>query len=52
MAESAEVGMDENEWELSKENILPLRGGRVISDLTQALRPSADHMAMVKQQRQ
>lgn len=48
MAEGGDV-----EWELSKENIQPLRRGRAISDLHQAL--SQQHegaISVINQQRQ
>lgn len=48
MAEGGEV-----EWELSKENIQPLRRGRAVSALNQALSQQQDGLsAVVHQQRQ
>ena len=42
-----------NEWELSKENVQPLRRGRKFASLTAALQPPTDDQAVqLKEQRQ
>ena len=43
----------ENEWELSKENVQPLRQGRKFANLAAALQPhTADQIVKLKEQRQ
>ena len=43
---------DTNEWELSKENIQPLRQGRKFSSLTAALQPHSVDQQKIKQQKE
>ena len=43
----------ENEWELSKENVQPLRQGRKFANLAAALQPhTTDQIIKLKEQRQ
>ena len=43
----------EDEWELSKENVQPLKQGRKFANLTASLQPNAaDLAAMLKKQKQ
>ena len=45
-----EVGETQEEWELSKENVQPLRNGRKFANLSMALQPnSGDQMDKLKQ---
>ena len=43
---------DVPEWELSKENVQPLRQGRKFSNLTAALAPQAADQSKIKEERQ
>ncbi len=43
----------DNEWELSKENVQPLKQGRKFANLSAALQPQAsDRMAQIREERQ
>ena len=35
-----------DEWELSKENVLPLKQGRKVSSLTEGLQPQSNEKAL------
>ena len=52
IADMAEPSGGENEWELSKENVQPLRSGRRFANLSAALQPHApDVLAKLKEER-
>ena len=41
-----------HEWELSKENVQPLRQGRKFSNLSAALQHNSDHLGKLREERQ
>jgi hypothetical protein len=41
-----------NEWELSKENVQPLRQGRIVSSLTSALQHCPVDLQQIKEQKE
>ena len=43
---------DENEWELSKENVQPIRQGRHLSNLSAGLQLSEDQIAQLRKEKQ
>lgn len=43
---------DSNEWELSKENVQPLRQGRKVASLTSALQHTPADLQQIKEQRE
>jgi len=43
---------DENEWELSKENVQPIRQGRHLSNLSAGLQLSEDQTAQLRKEKQ
>lgn len=40
------------EWELSKENVLPKKNGRSVSQLVSALQPQGDHQIQLRAMKQ
>ncbi|CAG2248753.1 Mitotic checkpoint serine/threonine-protein kinase BUB1 beta [Mytilus edulis] len=43
---------EENEWELSKENVQPIRQGRHFSNLSASLQSSEDQLAQIRKEKQ
>ena len=53
MDDNPRIQTNINEWELSKENVLPLKQGRKYAQLSAALQPiTSDQTTKIKEQRQ